>query len=167
MLFVAGCASSESNRTMRTGVSRNSRYTPMDPARPSQRGAQPPIVGSSAWSSEAAKWIGTPYRLGGASRAGMDCSGLIVTMYRNVARVELPRTAYEQSRTGTAIPQRELRPGDLLFFQTSKEPRINHAGIYLGQNRFVHASKSQGVVYSDLDETYYAEAYRGARRILR
>lgn len=165
-VFLAGCGTTDSG-TMRTGVSRNSRYTPMEPARPAQREVRPPVVGAGAWRSEAARWVGTPYRLGGGTRQGIDCSALVQNMYRNVARVELPRTALEQSRTGTAIPQREIRPGDILFFQNGQEPRVNHCGIYLGNNEFVHASTRQGVIYSRLDETYYAEGYRGARRILR
>lgn len=166
LLFLSACATSDP-RTHRAGISNNTRHTPTDPARPTRNPSQPPLVGASAWRSEAAKWIGVPYRLGGNTRAGLDCSGLIANMVRNVARLELPRTAYEQSRAGVAIPQRDLRPGDLLFFQTGKENRINHAGIYLGQNQFIHASTSQGVIYSNLDETYYAEAYRGARRVTR
>jgi cell wall-associated NlpC family hydrolase len=165
VLFLAGCSSPESSRTMRTGISPNQRYTTPETTRPSPGGV--PVVGESAWRSEATKWIGVPYRTGGTTRAGMDCSGLVCRMYENVARIQLPRTSFDQSRIGVSVLQNQLRPGDLVFFQTSARPEINHAGIYLGDGRFVHSSTSHGVIYSTLKEPYYIQTYRGARRILR
>ena len=150
---------------MRTGVSPNTRYTTPNATKPSPGGV--PVGGESAWQSEAAKWIGVRYRTGGTTRDGMDCSGLVCRMYENVARIQLPRTSYDQSRIGVAVLQNQLRPGDLVFFQTSARNEINHAGIYLGQGRFVHSSTSHGVIYSMLNEQYYVQTYRGARRVLR
>jgi len=165
---LAGCDSNQPARPMRNGITPSSRYTPPAPARPLQGQTAPPPVGDPAWQSEATKWIGTPYRTGGMSRKGMDCSGLVGMMYQNVARLKLPRTTDELSRTGTSISQKnQLRPGDIVLFQTSSRPAINHAGIFLGGNRFVHASTAHGVMYSELTDPFYAEHYRGARRILR
>lgn len=157
---------------MRTGISTNSRYTPLTPATPSPARQSPtPVVGGSAWQTEAAKWIGAPYHMGGETRRGVDCSGLVCKMYESVSRIQLPRTTAEQSRTGSAVMQNQLRPGDILFFATPTQKNnnnaINHSGIYLGDGRFVHATVGKGVIYSMLAEKYYATSYRTARRILR
>ncbi len=166
VLLLAGCSSTRDSRTMRSGIAPNPRYTPPDESRPAPN-APPPTIGESAWQSEAARWIGTRYRYGGTTREGMDCSGLVSTMYVNVARIKLPRTSLQQSRTGVAIPKDQLRPGDLVFFETSSRPEVNHSGIYLGNGRFIHSSSSRGVIYTQLDAPYYVKQYRGARRILR
>jgi cell wall-associated NlpC family hydrolase len=166
VMLLAGCTSTQSSRTIRTGTGANPRMTPITPVRPAPSPA-PPIVGESAWQSEAAKWIGTPYRLGGTTRAGMDCSALVGRMYQNVTRLNLPRETADIARIGVAIRQGQLLPGDILLFQTSNRAAINHAGVYLGTGRFVHASTSAGVIYSRLSEPYYAQHYRGARRIFR
>ncbi len=164
---LAACASPESSQTMRGGISPDSRYTTPSPATPLPNPGNPAILGESAWASEAAKWAGVPYQKGGRNRAGMDASGLVSRMYENVARVEVPRDLAELGRTGTAIPRGQTRPGDIVMFQMSEQPAIWHAGVLLGGGRFIHATIGAGVAYSDLSEPYWAERFRGGRRIAR
>jgi cell wall-associated NlpC family hydrolase len=161
--LLCGCASDP--EPMRTGVSSNSRYHVPDPTRPTSNPSNPAIVGESAWQSEATKWIGVPYKVGGNSREGMDVLGLIRRMYQNVGRIEIKSGLEELSRTGFAIPRDQLRPGDIVFF--GEEKKINSAGIYIGENRFVHAHPTVGVVYAQLSDPQFSEKYRTARRILR
>src|ERR1041385_3028943 len=96
-----GCASEP--EPMRTGIAPNTRYHTPDPTSPSANPSNPPIVGESAWQSEATKWIGAPYRAGGNSREGMGEVGLIRRMYENVARIKIATGREELPRTGAAI----------------------------------------------------------------
>lgn len=112
-------------------------------------------------------WLGTPYRLGNDTRGvSTDCSGFTRAVYGEAFGIELPRTSRDQFRCGRSVPRRALRPGDLVFFDTRDDGRINHVGIVLAEGRFVHASRSRGVTYDRLSDRYHARAYRGARRIL-
>lgn len=112
-------------------------------------------------------WLGTPYRFGGASRGtGTDCSGFSKGVVSEGFSVNLPRVSRDQFRMGTKVERGDLRPGDLVFFDTVDGGRVNHVGIYQGKGTFAHASSSQGVVYADLGARYFRHAYRGARRVL-
>jgi cell wall-associated NlpC family hydrolase len=94
----------------------------------------------------------------------MDDLGLIRRMYENVARIQIKLGLEELSRTGTAIPRDKLRPGDIVFFG---EPKITNAGVYIGENRFVQAHRTLGVVYAKLNDPQFSQNYRTARRTLR
>lgn len=112
--------------------------------------------------------VGTPYRYGGNTPAGgFDCSGLIGYVFRDAAGLSLPRTTGELA--GMDVPRidrQRLRPGDLVFFGPGRG--INHAGIYVGEGRFVHAPSTGGTVRLDaLDGHYWRDHYRYARRVLR
>lgn len=112
---------------------------------------------------EVALWIGTPYRYGGTSRSGVDCSGFIATISRNVYAKELPRTTAGMASASRRVNKRGLREGDLVFFRT-KGRKISHAGIYLGNGYFAHASSSRGVVVDHLDSDYWSRRFvRGGR----
>ncbi len=111
------------------------------------------------------RWIGTPYRLGGSSRRGVDCSAFVRAVYREAFAVELPRSSRAQYRAGRAVARSALAPGDLVFFDTLDRGRVTHVGIYLGGGRFVHASSSRGVVRAELGKRYYQLAWVGARRL--
>ena len=108
-------------------------------------------------------WQGTPYRMGGLSKNGIDCSGFVFLTYRSIAGIKLPRTTRLQMQLGRKIPLQDLEPGDLLFFKTGWYTR--HVGIYLQNGQFMHASTSQGVTLSGLSEKYWREAFYMAKRI--
>ena len=113
--------------------------------------------------------VGTPYRYGGNTpRGGFDCSGLVDYVYRNVAGIELPRTAEQINRIDApSVPRKDLESGDLLFFRTEGR-HVSHVGIYVGRGRFVHAPNTGGTVRLDyLDAPYWREHYSGAKRVLR
>ncbi len=113
-------------------------------------------------------FLATPYKMGGNSKQGMDCSGFIGEVFR-YDEINLPRRSEDQSKAGKAINQSEIKMNDLLFFSTSGSSRISHVGmVYFVENEkiyFIHASSSKGVTISDLDEKYWRNAYRFARRI--
>jgi cell wall-associated NlpC family hydrolase len=111
------------------------------------------------------KWWGTRYCLGGNSESCVDCSAFTMAIMKDVYSLSLPRTAQEQYNASTRIETEELKEGDLVFFYTSGR-RISHVGIYIMNNKFVHAAASQGVSVSDLNDTYWKARYRGAGRIV-
>lgn len=109
-------------------------------------------------------WEGTPYRYGGANKQGIDCSALIQKIYLSSFNLKLPRTTARQSRQGYPIKKSKLQVGDLVFFKTSLTE--NHVGIFIGDGRFLHASSSQGVTISALNNRYWRSKYWQSRRIL-
>lgn len=110
------------------------------------------------------EWWGTPYRLGGTTHKGIDCSAFVQTIMLGVFAVQLPRTAREQRGISEWIPVDDLREGDLVFFNT--RGGVSHVGVYLHNNKFVHASTSSGVMISDLNDTYWSRKLIGAGRVL-
>lgn len=111
--------------------------------------------------------IGVSYKYGGTSPAsGLDCSGFVKHVFDQTAGLSLPHNALAISRLGNKIPTSELQPGDLVFFKTLRRA-FSHVGIYLGDNRFVHAPTSGGgVEIVSMKESYWAKRFNGARRIL-
>ncbi|WP_372876082.1 C40 family peptidase [Pseudomonas sp.] len=112
--------------------------------------------------------VGTPYRYGGNTPAGgFDCSGLIGYVYRDAAGVSLPRTTRELiGMRAPAVGRKALQSGDLVFFATSGGSQVSHAGIYVGDGRFVHAPSSGGTVRLDsLSNSYWQRTYLDARRV--
>jgi len=104
--------------------------------------------------------VGAPYRWGGADPRGFDCSGFVMYVYGR-AGVSLPHGTVKQYRLGTPVARKELAPGDIVFFD-----RLNHSGIYIGDGRFVHASKSgDAVKVARLDEAWFERRWVGARRL--
>jgi probable lipoprotein NlpC len=121
--------------------------------------------------STARTFIGTPYKYGGTTRAGMDCSALLINSFSAV-KLNLPRSSEAQSKVGTEVSMNELKPGDLVFFATdNKKKQITHVGLITdvrskGNVKFIHASSSLGVVETNLFAEYYQQRFRVARRVI-
>ncbi|MEH6450286.1 MAG: NlpC/P60 family protein [Oleispira sp.] len=109
------------------------------------------------------EWQGVPYRYGGLSKKGVDCSGFIYLTFAEEFGIRIPRTTKSQVLKGTVIEQSDLLPGDLVFFNTGYNQR--HIGIYVGKKQFIHASSSRGVMLSRLDNPYWQSAYWHSRRV--
>lgn len=112
--------------------------------------------------------VGSPYRLGGNSpETGLDCSGFVGHVFRQTAGIVLPRDSRAISESTRPLAPDELQPGDLVFFNTLDRP-FSHVGIYLGDDRFVHASSSRtgSVMVSSLGDRYWRERFDGARRVV-
>jgi len=108
--------------------------------------------------------IGEPYRYGGISSKGWDCSGFVYGMFRRYLDISLPRDTRGLYSISKSVNPRETRPGDLVFFRIGTA-KPSHVGIYLGRNRFIHSSTSSGVIVSGLYEDYYRKHFMGYRRI--
>jgi len=110
--------------------------------------------------------LGIRYRRGGSSpESGFDCSGFVNHVFREGLGLMLPRSSKEMSKSGQEVDRDELRPGDLVFFNTMRHA-FSHVGIYLGDNQFVHAPRSGGRVrIEDLRQRYWTKRFNGARRI--
>jgi lipoprotein Spr len=113
--------------------------------------------------------IGTRYRAGGTSESGFDCSGFIGYLFREQAGMNLPRSTREMINVNAPLVARnDLKPGDLLFFSTKGRGRVSHAGIYLGDDQFIHSSstRSGGVRVDSLDDSYWKKTFIEAKRAL-
>ncbi len=110
--------------------------------------------------------VGTPYApRGGSPETGFDCSGLVAYVYARALQLNLPRNTADLSRAGAPIAAADLRPGDLVFYNTQQRP-FSHVGIYLGDMRFVHAPSSGGAVrVENMRVGYWTRRFDGARRI--
>lgn len=108
-------------------------------------------------------WLGVPYKYGGTDRNGIDCSAFVGTIYKQVYGVTLNRTANDMLRNVTLIAKSKLREGDIVFF-TNRNGKVSHVGIYLKEGLFAHASTSNGVSVSRLDDTYWQKHfYKGGQ----
>ncbi|MGG3955900.1 C40 family peptidase [Bhargavaea massiliensis] len=114
--------------------------------------------------AEAHKVIGTPYRAGGTTPKGFDCSGFVSYAYKKVG-VSLPRSSEAMYKKGKPVSPKQLAPGDLLFFKTSKHKGISHVAIYIGNGRMIHATSSKGVKVDSIYQSYWKQRFVGAKRL--
>lgn len=108
------------------------------------------------------RYEGSPYRYGGTSADGFDCSGFILTAYREALGQQLPRTTSQMLAAGREVRRDQVKPGDVVFFRIGGKEQ--HAGIYMGGSRFIHSSSSAGVTESSLNSLYWQNRYTRARR---
>jgi cell wall-associated NlpC family hydrolase len=118
----------------------------------------------TALAAQADSWMGVPYRYGGTTRKGVDCSALAAALLDEVG-VRLPRSVAEQRGVGHAIGAADVEAGDLVFFRLESK-RVNHVGVALDDSRFVHASRSRGVTIDRLDDDYFGKRVAERRRVL-
>jgi cell wall-associated NlpC family hydrolase len=115
--------------------------------------------------NEGKKYLGVPYRYGGTTPKGFDCSGFTSYTFKK-KNVKIPRTAAEQYKKGKAVSKKNLKAGDLVFFKTTSKKSVSHVGIYIGNNKFIH-SAGKGVTIASINDPYYWKSrYAGAKRIL-
>ncbi len=110
-------------------------------------------------------WEGTPHKMGGNSKKGIDCSGFAHYMYEKLFNINVPRSTKLFLKAGHRIKKSNLRPGDIVIFSPPTYPR--HVGIYVGDNKFIHASTTRGVMMSDLNNPYWLKYYLMSRRVIR
>jgi len=125
------------------------------------------IINGGMIVDEAAKYLGTPYVYGGEKPGGFDCSGFVQYVFSRFG-YRLPRTAAAQYNLGKIVNKSDLQVGDLVFFKCHSR-NIDHVGIYVGNNQFIHSSspRSGGVIYTSLEENFYVRSYTGAKRIIK
>lgn len=115
---------------------------------------------------ECSTWIGVPYRYAGNTKKGVDCSGMVKAIYKKTHNKTLSRSTKDQYKESKKTSTKRLKAGDLVFFATGKKKKEpTHVGIYLKDNKFIHASTSKGVIVSSLDESYYKKRFINGRKI--
>jgi len=119
----------------------------------------------SALFSDVRQYFGIRYRFGGTTPAGFDCSGFVQFMFSKVFNMQRPRSSKEMSALGIKVGRSELKPGDLVFFRNGRN-RINHVGIFIGNNTFIHSSLSRGITRTSLSENYFDKRFATGVRIL-
>lgn len=119
--------------------------------------------------NEGARWLGVPHKLGGSTKRGVDCSGFVAIVYREIYHKQLSRSSADMLRHDCKrVSRSKLREGDLVFFKTSRRGKRGvptHVGIYLKNGRFIHTSTTSGVVVSSLSEPYYARTWITGGRV--
>jgi lipoprotein Spr len=130
-------------------------------------GVAPTELTNALLLSQMEKWYGTQYCFGGSTDSCIDCSSFTQVILRDVYNVKIPRNSQQQFDASAKIETKNLKEGDLVFFNTvSASMIITHVGVYVCNNKFAHASTSKGVTISDLSEKYYTKAFRGAGRFI-
>lgn len=123
-------------------------------------------IPQNEWVQASSTWRGAPYRDGGTTREGVDPSGLVQQIYKEVRNQDIPRTTAEQWDKSISTGDGQLQPGDLVFFNTRRifGDETTHVGLIVGNRVFVHASTAMGVNYGSLDDAYWSKRFTGSRR---
>jgi len=124
-----------------------------------------PIIAIAMLSEQQYEWAGTPYVLGGQSRGGIDCSGFVQKTFIDRFNINLPRTTKDQAGYGKLVRKEDIQTGDLIFFKTGRGPNGYHVGIYVKEDKFLHASTKGGVIYSSMNSPYWKKAFWQVRRV--
>lgn len=147
LLLLIGCTGPQTAATNRSGTISSSSSVTAKSSLPRYRPANYVVAAAQAM-------LGIPYRYGGSSVYGFDCSGLVFYAYSK-AGIPVPRTSSQQYQAARKVHPRNVQPGDILFFRLNP-PKVSHVGIYTGENRFIHAPSSSGsVFYASLDNSYW------------
>ena len=159
VVVLAGCSSAP--KSISAPTSKGAHQTSI------QSGEKVNLAASSSVKSKIyaqhSAWKGTKYKLGGLSKQGVDCSGMVYLTFKEKLGIELPRSTKLQSKVGREIKRKDLRAGDLVFFKTGV--KVRHVGIYIEDGKFFHASTSKGVIISDLNGYYWKDKYWHSRRV--
>ncbi len=165
-IALIGCGSSRKNResdiraSEKSEASKTKRFT----EEYSQKlGVRVPETANPKLITTVSEWIGVPYKYGGTDKKGVDCSGFISNIYPSVYNVKVPRTTVLLEKESDPVKPKALKEGDLVFFRINSK-NVGHAGIYLFDNYFVHASTSRGVMISKLEDTYWNKYFVGGGR---
>ncbi len=124
-----------------------------------------PIMAITLLSEQQYEWAGTPYVLGGKSRKGVDCSGFVQKTFFDRFNITLPRTTKDQAKYGKLVRKEDIQTGDLIFFKTGRGPNGYHVGIYVKDDKFLHASTKGGVIYSSMNSPFWNKTFWQVRRI--
>lgn len=165
LITVSGCANKPFNSTQ----SNNS--TGVETPASEQKPVTAPVANAADGGSEVVLYalglLNIDYRFGGNNPdAGLDCSGMTAYIYREALGIKLPHNAAQQSKLGASVNKKDLQPGDLIFFNTNGKS-ASHVGVYIGENKFVHAPSTNGKIkVTKLSDAYFSPRYEFARRIL-
>lgn len=167
LLLVVGCqpAIRYSSKPPNPRTAGGLGYPEPEPEKPYEPVERQSAVDVARLSSIVEDYVGTKYRSGGYGKLGVDCSGLVYAVYRDYGNIHLPPNTKKLYTQLPRVSYREIQYGDLVFFSLEGK-HASHVGIYVGDDKFVHASRSQGVICSSLTEEYYLSAYVGARRVI-
>ncbi len=128
------------------------------------RDRHPQLVTTDSYQEYYQEWYSVPYRLGGKTKSGIDCSAFTQNALYSLHQLSLPRTTEYQVTEGKQINLANAQQGDLIFFKTGS--KVRHVGIYIGNREFMHASTSKGVIISSLNNPYWKKAFWQVRRVL-
>ncbi len=173
LVYLTGCVSSPVHEPQVQGPQSDNppvQYPEPTPVLPESLISEPvvtaafPGVGDEI-ALRAISLVGKPYRYGGADLQGFDCSGMVYFIHLALG-IEVPRTAADQQRAAMSVTKSALQPGDLLFFRTTRATRTSHVGVYVGENRFVHAPQTGKLIeLRTLDDQYYGPRLVGTGRL--
>jgi len=166
LLFFVSCAPLRPILHQDSGTSQSPKTSQSQQSQQNQQDIQK-ITGIAEWDNVLAPWLGTPYLYGGNTKKGVDCSGFVSNVYLEKEGMNIPRTTKDEFNIGKSIDRADLIVGDLVFFgKKGNEKSVGHVGIYVGGERFIHASTSEGVTVTSLSNSYWKPLYLGARRYL-